>query len=249
MTSNATTAFDQLRATWETLGDDDPCWAILSWRGKRGKWDKDEFFETGRVEIAELVTRLKGFGFMPSEGPVLDFGCGIGRLVLAFAQHFDTVHGVDIAGSMVERARRLNPFGKRVAYHINQKIDLSLFPDATFRLVHSHLVLQHIPPDCSKAYIAEFCRVLKPGGVVAFQIPSHHAVTLKTVTERVLPRSATALLKRTKNRQEASMDMYGIPQNEVQAILNRGSLKILEIDAPAEPINSWYNRWYFAQKA
>lgn len=249
MTNDVATEFEQLRSTWETLGDDDPCWAILSWRGKRGKWKREEFFETGRTEISELVNRLKFFGLTPGEGPVLDFGCGIGRLVLAFAQHFDIVHGVDIASSMVDRARALNPFGERVTYHVNQRTDLSLFPDSTFRLVHSHLVLQHIPPECSKAYIAEFCRVLKPGGMAAFQIPSHQAVTLKTVAERVLPRSATDLLKRTKNRQEASMDMYGIPQEEVQAILKRGSLRIVYIDVPANPINGWNNRWYFAQKA
>jgi ubiquinone/menaquinone biosynthesis C-methylase UbiE len=241
-------AFQELQSTWEILGDDDPCWAILSWRGKRGKWDWQEFFETGRAEIATLVGRLASMGLVPGEGPVLDFGCGVGRLTQAFADNFDLVHGVDVASSMIERARAVNVHGERVSYHVNQRTDLSIFEDSSFRLVHSHLVLQHIPTDYAKIYIREFCRILKPGGMAAFQIPCHQAVTLKTVTERMLPKPVTDFVKRTKNRQEVSMDMFGVPQSEVEAILREGSLEIVQIDVSEVPMNGWHNRWYFARK-
>jgi SAM-dependent methyltransferase len=36
-------------------------------------------------------------------------------------------------------------------------------------------VLQHIRPDLAKRYVAEFIRVLKPGGLLLFQQPSHHS--------------------------------------------------------------------------
>lgn len=243
-----TTAFEHLRSTWEQLGDDDPWWAILSWRGKRGSWDPEEFFATGRAEIAGLVEKLAGMGLCSGAGPVLDFGCGIGRLTLAFAEHFDEVHGVDVASSMIGRACGMNCYRERVSYHLNQRPDLSLFEDSTFRLVHSNLVLQHMPPDCSKPYIREFCRILKPGGMAAFQLPSHRALTLRTLTQRALPQTATDLIKRTKNRQDASMDMFGLPQSEVENILANGALQIVNVDAPETPMNGWYNRWYYARK-
>lgn len=241
-------AFEELQYAWEILGDDDPCWAILSWRGQRGKWDLQEFLETGRTEIASLVGRLAAVGLTPGEGPVLDFGCGVGRLTQAFADHFDTVHGIDVASSMVERARVVNVHGERVNYHVNQRTDLSMFADSTFRLVHSHLVLQHIPTAYAKSYIREFCRILKPGGMLAFQIPCRQAFTLKTVTQRALPKPILDFVKRAKNRQEASMDMFGVPQSEVEAILREDSLDIVKIDASSVPVTGWHNRWYFARK-
>lgn len=242
------TAFQELRSTWEKLGDDDPCWAILSWRGKRGKWDLQEFLETGRTEVAALIDRLALTGLTPGEGPVLDFGCGVGRLTQAFADHFNLVHGVDVASSMVERATALNVHGERVSYHVNQRTDLSMFEDSSFRLVHSHLVLQHIPTQYARVYIREFCRILRPGGMLAFQIPCRQALTLKTVMQRALPKPVLDFVKRAKNRQEVSMDMFGVPQSEVEAILRNGSLDIVQIDASTVPMTGWHNRWYFARK-
>jgi ubiquinone/menaquinone biosynthesis C-methylase UbiE len=48
---------------------------------------------------------------------------------------------------------------------------LQLFEANTFDLVHSWLVLQHMPKPLALAYISEFARVAKPGGVIVFQIP------------------------------------------------------------------------------
>jgi hypothetical protein len=48
-----------------------------------------------------------------------------------------------------------------------------MFPDATFDLVHSCIVLQHIEPLYTKEYLREFLRVTRPGGTVVFQLPSH----------------------------------------------------------------------------
>ena len=39
-------------------------------------------------------------------------------------------------------------------------------------LVYSNIVLQHIHPHYSKQYLKEFLRVLKPGGMLVFQLPS-----------------------------------------------------------------------------
>ncbi len=44
--------------------------------------------------------------------------------------------------------------------------------DASFDFVYSNISLQHSPPEASYKYIAEFFRILRPGGVALFQIPS-----------------------------------------------------------------------------
>ena len=43
---------ERLQNVWETHAKDDPLWAIISTPGKMGgKWDLNEFLQTGRHEI------------------------------------------------------------------------------------------------------------------------------------------------------------------------------------------------------
>jgi SAM-dependent methyltransferase len=166
-----------LKENWEAFGDQDPLWAILTVPDRRGgRWDLDEFLQTGETEIAGVLDELAAFGVRVRPGRALDFGCGVGRLTQALAGRFERSDGVDIATSMVEEARRINRFGDRVQYHLNAG-DLSLFESQSFDLVLSIIVLQHMEPEYAARYIAEFVRVLKVGGIAVFQLPTGRPVT------------------------------------------------------------------------
>jgi SAM-dependent methyltransferase len=175
----------ELRANWEAFGREDPLWAILALPGKRlGRWQIDEFFETGLAEVRQLVERLDAIGHPRHRDRALDFGCGVGRLTQALAEHFGEVVGVDIAESMLRRARILNRFGGRCIYIHNDRPDLRVFPDERFDLIYSVYVLQHMAPPYARSYVEEFVRLLRPGGVAVFQMPAAR----RTVQE--LPSSA-----------------------------------------------------------
>ena len=164
---------DELQRNWDEFGKQDPLWAIRTEPDKRGgKWDVAEFFGSGEDHVRELVERLKELD-LPTSGVALDFGCGVGRLTQAFADHFDEVWGIDIAPSMIERAEALNRHGPRVHYVVNDTPDLRRFEDASSDLVFSVIVLQHIRSDIALGYVREFFRICKPDGAVVFQIPSH----------------------------------------------------------------------------
>ncbi len=105
----------------------------------------------------------------------LDFGCGVGRLTQALANHFDETYGIDVAASMIDQAIQYNRHGAKCTYLVNNEDNLAAFPDDSFDLVFSYIVLQHMRPEYSKGYIKEFLRVLAPGGLIAFQIPSELA--------------------------------------------------------------------------
>jgi hypothetical protein len=107
-----------------------------------------------------------------ARGKALDFGCGVGRLTQAMCRHFEECHGIDIAESMVAKAREYNRHGARCHYHVNTKSDLSLFADHTFDFIYTNIVLQHNPPAMSRRFIQEFLRILAPGGLLVFQLPS-----------------------------------------------------------------------------
>jgi SAM-dependent methyltransferase len=105
----------------------------------------------------------------------LDFGCGAGRLTQALAARFERVDGVDIAPSMVAAARRHNRHPERCHYHRNATPDLALFENEAFTFICSLLVLQHMEPRHSKAYLRELLRLLAPDGLLVFQLPSRRS--------------------------------------------------------------------------
>src|SRR5262245_52059905 len=170
-----------LRRVWNRLGATDPYWAILSDPLKKGNgWAVDDFFETGRREIAALMAYLARVQPQAGRERALDFGCGAGRLTQALAEHYREVDGVDIAPSMVALAWRHNRYPDRCRYHVNDAGDLSLFKADAFDVVYSNITLQHMEPRFAKRYIAEFVRVLRPGGVAVFQLPSLRKAEART---------------------------------------------------------------------
>jgi SAM-dependent methyltransferase len=109
----------------------------------------------------------------------------------AMAAVFERSDGVDISRSMLETARRHNRFATRCVYHLNPDPNLSNFPDAAFGFVFTTLVLQHMEPRYAKEYLREFVRVLRPGGLLVFQVPSHRSArepdALASVSEALAP--------------------------------------------------------------
>jgi SAM-dependent methyltransferase len=164
---------DKLQQDWDALGRADPLWGVLSFPEMRGnRWEVNHFFGTGVEEVEAFMAQLDEIGLPVDSQRCLDFGCGVGRVTQVFARYFSSVDGVDVAPSMIERARAFNRHGDRCAYHVNARDDLRLFDDDTFDLVYTRIVLQHIPPELSRRYIPEFVRVLKPRGLAAFHVPS-----------------------------------------------------------------------------
>jgi ubiquinone/menaquinone biosynthesis C-methylase UbiE len=92
----------------------------------------------------------------------------------ALAAHFDSCIGIDIAEEMIRGAREANADIANVTFEVNEATDLRRFEDASFDLVYSMIVLQHVPDrDAIGGYVREFCRVLRPGGLAVFQLPTH----------------------------------------------------------------------------
>jgi SAM-dependent methyltransferase len=175
---------DAVRRNWDAFGEADPLWAVLSWPDKQhGGWKIDEFLATAQHELDLVLARVAEL--VPEEAAAagrdraLDFGCGVGRLTLALADRYARCDGVDIAESMISRARELastNGVADRVQYHLNDTSGLTMFGDDAFDLVYSTHVLQHMEPRFAEQYVGEFLRVVRPGGLVVFEIPTAPAV-------------------------------------------------------------------------
>ncbi len=162
-----------VQKTYENYGKEDPLYAVLSRKdAKDNKWDVEEFFASGKEEIANAMEHLSKLGIDLNKGRALDFGCGVGRLTQALCEVFEGTVGVDISYSMIESAEEHNKFGSRCEYRVNTTDDLAQLDDTSFDFVYSNISLQHSPPEASSNYVAEFFRILRPGGVALFQVPS-----------------------------------------------------------------------------
>ena len=178
------------RAYWDRHARKDPMWAVLSDPAKKGRrWDLQEFMRNGEREIALLWHQLAQLQLVPDHRTALDFGCGIGRLTQALARRFDRVVGVDISPSMVAVARNIDRYPSIVDYMCNPHSDLRDLPSRSCDFIYSNIVLQHVVPQLSIGYLNEFFRLLKPGGVLVFQLPSHQE-PLAEPTSRPMPDEA-----------------------------------------------------------
>ncbi len=173
---------------------------------------------------------------------VLDFGCGPGRLTQALATRFDEVTGVDVAPAMIERARSYaGASGSRCRFEVNARPDLSMFADRTFDLVYSNLVLQHIPPELSRGYIAEFVRVLKPGGIAVFQVPSGTARTLKGTVLAMAPIPILRCLRKS--------DMFAIAVSEVTDVVAAAGGQVVGVRDDHNAGPNWISHTYLVRRS
>ena len=163
------------KTAWDDLGRMDPLWSILTAEGKRyGKWEIENFFRSGEEDVNALLSKATALGYPKRKETALDFGCGVGRLTRALGQHFEKCWGVDIAESMINHAMELNRDHKNLHFQVNDREDLSVFRDCAFDIVTSILTLQHVPRRCTiEAYITDFVRIVREGGIVVFQLPTY----------------------------------------------------------------------------
>jgi SAM-dependent methyltransferase len=163
-----------LQTVWEDQARVDPLWAILSDDSKQGRrWHLDRFLATGERQVAVSLKQVADRGIAIRTGAAVDFGCGIGRLTQPLGRRFDHTIGVDIAPTMLNIARAINPYPDRVEFILNRRDNLGIIKTASADFLMSHATLQHIEPEIAERYLREFFRVLRPGGVMIFSCPSH----------------------------------------------------------------------------
>ena len=157
---------------WNELAKQDAYWAVLSHpRFSHAENDPKalkDFFESGETWLDGVVSTIKA-KLDPNFSPqaALDFGCGVGRLLVPMARYCPKVIGIDIADKMREicaqnlTARRLKDFVllKTTAELREQDISLDW--------INSFIVFQHIPPSKALPLLNDMLGRLRTGGKVS----------------------------------------------------------------------------------
>lgn len=165
---------------WERFGRTDPYYAVLT----DERYQKDQltdearaaFFKSGEEHVERILGVVREHlvsDFTPKRA--LDFGCGVGRVLVPLAKRCPEVTGVDISSSMLTEARdncdRAGVTG----------VELLLADDAlsrvtrTYDFVHSYIVLQHIPTRRGEQIVRELLSRLSLGGIGMLHVTYAHA--------------------------------------------------------------------------
>ncbi|MEJ2886626.1 class I SAM-dependent methyltransferase [Actinomycetospora aeridis] len=233
-----TEGIDEVSRTWTRLGEEDPMWAVLTDADKAGgRWSAADFLATGVEEIAAVLARLAELGLEPGRDRALDFGCGAGRLSHGLAQAgFADVVGLDISPTMLAAARRTVE-APACRFEQVTGADLAAVPSDSVDLVYSCRVLQHMPPPLAHGYVREFHRVVRPGGVVVFQMPTAPARTPAGLVLRLLPQPVAVRLRR-------GMEMHGTPERDVRALVASLGARVVTADPDTSAGERWQSRLY-----
>lgn len=140
---------------------------------------------------ASLVDTACAVGGLSAGSPVVEVGCGTGKLTVVLAERELRVEAVDPGRRLVEIARRRTE-GSHVSFRVARFEDAEL-PERAFDAIFSAAAFHWVDPGVGWAKAA---RVLRPGGVLALLTHVHGGAdpelraAVRAAWQRVVPEAA-----------------------------------------------------------
>jgi len=169
-------------------------------------------------------------GGLAAKRSALDFGCGVGRLLLPMASIFEQVTGVDVSTSMLDISRQ--NCAERGIHNVELKHsddELSQL-NGNFDFIHSYLVFQHIPVHRGERIFSHLVDRLENGGVMAIHLPfqwkgSVARRALHRVRRNFSPLSGLVNLVKGKRWNEPFIQMNLYDMNRILRLLTDHGIK------------------------
>jgi len=129
------------------------------WMSEAYRSDEDMWL-SGKRDFELLI----GSSEVPSNGVVVEIGCGVGRLLRFAAERFEKVFGVDVSLEAVQKARVLLEGTPHAAVILGDGVSLQQLPSAQADFVYSFATLGCVPASILISYFLEINRILKRSG-------------------------------------------------------------------------------------
>jgi len=128
--------------------------------GSSGEWALLEAANFFRF----VLLRARQHGVVGDGCRVVDFGCGWGRYTRFLLKYYapSAIYGLDVDPAMVEHCRRSVGNASFLGIESMPPCDLR---DRVASLVFGYSVFSHLSQACADAWIEEFARILRPGGI------------------------------------------------------------------------------------
>jgi 2-polyprenyl-3-methyl-5-hydroxy-6-metoxy-1,4-benzoquinol methylase len=224
-------------AEWQEWGAKDPYYGVLTdskYRGKELASDaREEFFASGRQHIAAALKSCETYFGSVSTARCLDFGCGVGRLLLPLAEDAEYAVGVDIAQSMLDEAKRNSEeLGlKNVA--LFRTLDQIPENKNSFTFIHTYIALQHVDPSRGYQIIKDLLARLEKGGCAALHVTyargrfvsNMGAEPLLVEIAKSIRLSLRRLRRRLSGRGDPEMQMHCYDMNKVLFLIQNSGVR------------------------
>jgi ubiquinone/menaquinone biosynthesis C-methylase UbiE len=155
---------------WKRFGTADPYFGVYTDdRFRTDRLDSDakaSFFRSGEEHI-DFVFHVIREQLCPDFRPVraLDFGCGVGRLTIPLARRCTQVVGLDVSEGMLAEARKNSRERSVSNIEFLGSDDEMSQVRGSFDFVHTHIVMQHIPPKRGMKLTGMLVKLLSNGGI------------------------------------------------------------------------------------
>jgi SAM-dependent methyltransferase len=129
----------------------------------QGTLSRLTYHESGQESVTFIETLLGEVGVDPEKVvDILDFGCGVGRIARWWSAE-KSLSGCDYNPKLVTWCQHHIPNG---TFSLNGLAPPTNYPDNSFDLLYSQSVLTHLPPELQVAWMAEWRRLVRPGGLI-----------------------------------------------------------------------------------
>jgi len=143
-----------------------------------GSGDSEMFLQQGTrmaKVLAENITEF--FGHVPPDLKILDFGCGVGRVLLPLVNLVDAQwHACDVNDRAIDYLSRTVPKARVTVSDYHPPLP---FADNTFDCVYSISIWTHLPVALQLPWLIEIRRVLRPGGLAMISTAGPHVVNVR----------------------------------------------------------------------
>ena len=226
--------------SWRKFGELDPYFGVITnpkfERKNLNDESLNEFFRGGEEYVEELFETLRCHSSV-TRSPLraLEYGCGVGRIMVPMAKRCGHVTGVDISEGMLKEAEK-NCSARYISnVTFVQAEDAFSSVSGSFDLVHSFIVFQHIPPLRGIKILSRLIDLLTADGIAVLHLMYLRDVSmLKSFVDwararSTLVHSAVNLVKgHPRNRPLMQMNAYDL--NRVFALFQQKKCHVLYVD-------------------
>lgn len=219
---------NEKKQLWEDYGANEAYYAVVTLdkfrKDNLGETAKEEFFQMGRDHVTRIFREIEdGFAMKFAPRRALDYGCGVGRILVALAEKCEQVVGVDISHAMLDETRKNCKQRDITNVELQDASEFIGAASESYDFVHSFIVLQHIDPKIGNELIRTMTKRLSAGGIgmlhATFFDPLPLSARLRFRIYRDVP-FVHRILNTVRGKKDALIPLYEYDLNRVFQMLH-----------------------------